>query len=138
LAIKNKQVIQIGQGKNTCVYVHISDVIDLFFIVLDKIAKGELPDNGYYFAANGELDWSVISEEIARVLVAKGAITNSKIRELNTSEEILDVIGPHAYYDRSFRVTADKSRKIGWTPKYTTKDVLTSIATEADFLLAKK
>lgn len=143
-ALKAKKPQRIGKGLNIWSNVHVSDVADLFILLLEKLLKGELKDpesQGYYFAENGEHKWGAIHDEIAKILHKKGIASDTSVAEINTEEEIVKAYGfPEAayYISGNSRIKANKGRKIGWAPKHGGDDVFKSIEADVDYLLSQE
>src|SRR4051812_5189077 len=89
LAILEKQAYHAGRGLNIWNNVHILDLADLYSIVLEQAHKGKAPVNkdGYYFAENGEHNFLDLTDEIARVLHARGASQSDKSKEMTKELE---------------------------------------------------
>jgi len=143
-ALKAKKPQRIGKGLNIWSNVHVSDVADLFILLLEKLLKGELKDpesQGYYFAENGEHSWGAIHEEIGKILHKKGIAQDASVNEINSDEEIVKAYGfPEAayYISGNSRAKANKGRKIGWAPKYGGDAVFKSIEADVDYLLSQE
>jgi len=140
-ALKHKKAYQIGKGLNIWSNVHVSDLGDLYILLLEKLLKGELKgeSQGYYFAENGEHKWGQVQQEIARVLHKKGIAPDTSIVEVNTDEEVKEAFGfPEAVYyiGGNSRVKANKGKKAGWAPKHS--DVIATIEQDVDYLLVQE
>lgn len=62
--------------------VHISDLTELYGIIVSKILEGQAPPSGpegYYFALAHDIVWWELLDRLAATLVADGIITDSKV-----------------------------------------------------------
>jgi nucleoside-diphosphate-sugar epimerase len=98
----------IGRGLNVWSHVHISDVVDLFVLALEKAPAGSL-----FYAENGEASMKSVAEAISRMLGLGGATENWPI------EAAVEALGPgaHLTFGSNSRVRALKARAmLGWKP----------------------
>ena len=68
-----------------------SAVSDLYMVIFDAAVKGNPAGHGregFYFGENGEHSWLSISQEISRVLAAKGLAKNDQPTTFSTEELI--------------------------------------------------
>ncbi|KAH9834476.1 uncharacterized protein C8Q71DRAFT_143689 [Rhodofomes roseus] len=142
-SLDRKQAGVVGAGKAIWPDVHIDDVADLYIVLFDSITAN--PDGvghgweGFYFGENGEHTWYDISKEIARTSVELGVGGTDEPTSF-TDEELIKYWGSvdsGNYSGTNSRCRADRGRSIGWEPKYTTKDMITSIKPTIEFLLEK-
>ncbi|ESZ99030.1 NAD dependent epimerase/dehydratase family protein [Sclerotinia borealis F-4128] len=125
-ALKHGQAAYIGDGKGIWDYVHVSDVANLFEIVISKILRGEeVPTGtrGIIFSSAGRFTWQQFSEYAGEALFKRGAISIKEAKSI-TLEEAGDWYGGSAYYvELAFasnsRTNADVARDLGWVPKKT-------------------
>ena len=112
-------------------------VADLYILVLDAALTN--PDQtghgweGFYFGENGEHSWYEISRAIGEAFVELG-ISASPEPTPFTVEEQIKYFGSEElaslYSGTNSRARGERSRSIGWKPKYTTEDLLKSIKPE--------
>ncbi|EMD33972.1 hypothetical protein CERSUDRAFT_117492 [Gelatoporia subvermispora B] len=142
-SLQRKRAGIVGAGKAIWPDVHIDDVADLYIVLFDGITKN--PDaighgrEGYYFGENGEHTWMDIGKAIGRALVELG-VSESDEPTAFSREELIKYFTSEAmgnYSGTNSRCRADRSRSIGWKPKYTTADMLASIKPEVEIFLKK-
>ncbi|KAK7408363.1 hypothetical protein QQX98_009459 [Neonectria punicea] len=129
----------VGSGNAEWDHVHISDLVDLYELVLSRLLAGDdLPSNkqGMYFNETGHHSWHEISERVAKEGQALGHLKSEKVHELSLEEAIAKfgkTIPPAAiqlsFASRS-RTRADLAREIGWKPKKTRQDFEASFVEE--------
>jgi len=99
----------IGRGLNVWSHVHITDVVDLYLLALQRAPAGSL-----FYVENGEASMKTAVEAISRMLGLGGSTAEWPI------EEAVEFLGPgaHLTFGSNSRVKADKARKVlGWEPK---------------------
>jgi len=99
----------IGRGLNVWSHVHITDVVDLYLLALQRAPAGSL-----FYVENGEASMKTAVEAISRMLGLGGGTTEWPI------EEAVTVLGPgaHLTFGSNSRVKAEKARRIlNWEPK---------------------
>ncbi|KAF9806336.1 hypothetical protein IEO21_08716 [Rhodonia placenta] len=142
-SIGRKQGGVVGQGKAIWPDVHIDDVSDLYIVLFDAITTN--PEGvghgfeGFYFGENGEHTWYDISKAISKALVELGVGGTDEPTSF-TDEELAKYWGSvdaGNYSGTNSRCRANRSRSIGWKPKYTTADMLASIKPEVALLWEK-
>ncbi|KAI0767991.1 NAD-P-binding protein [Trametes elegans] len=135
-SLDRKQAGIVGKGVSLWPDVHIHDVADLYIVLFDSIVNN--PDKtghgweGFYFGENGEHSWYQISRAIGDVLVELGISKDPEPTPFSP-EELVKYFGSEFmgwYSGTNSRARADRSRSIGWKPKYTTEDLLKSIKPE--------
>ena len=99
----------VGRGLNVWSNVHISDVVDLFALALEKAPAGSL-----FHAENGEASMKSAAEAISRMLGLGGRTESWPI------ESAVDALGPgaHLTFGSNSRIRGVKSRAVlGWQPR---------------------
>ncbi|EGO24512.1 hypothetical protein SERLADRAFT_467949 [Serpula lacrymans var. lacrymans S7.9] len=131
----------VGEGKNLWPNVHVDDISDLFIAVYDAATKNQPTGGqvghgleGFYFGENGEHRLYDISKTVSQVLYDLGKGKSPEPTTF-TEEELLKYFGG-AYLGSNSRCRAERSRSIGWNPKYTTQDMLASIKPEVEASLS--
>ncbi|KAF7550724.1 hypothetical protein G7Z17_g5512 [Cylindrodendrum hubeiense] len=129
----------IGAGTAEWDHVHISDLAELYELVLTRLLAGDaLPSNkeGIYFNETGHQSWREVSERIAKEGRALGYLPSAAVHEISLDEAIekfRKTFPPPAVElglaSRS-RTTADLAREIGWKPKKTRLDFEASFREE--------
>ncbi|KAL4247620.1 NAD(P)-dependent Metabolic Enzyme [Abortiporus biennis] len=132
----------VGKGLSIWPSVHIDDISQLYITLFDYIVNN--PETtphgreGFYFGENGEHEWYEISKEIASVLFKLGKTKTQTEPTTFTKEELVKYFGSEAAgysYGTNARCRANRSRSIGWKPKYTKEDMLASIEPETRNIL---
>ncbi|KAG8216629.1 hypothetical protein J3R82DRAFT_6824 [Butyriboletus roseoflavus] len=141
-SIARKRGGMVGLGLNKWPNVHVDDIADLYIVLYDAILDGRAGHgrNGLYFGENGEYTLKDVSAQVAQVLVDVG-VSNPDART-PTSFDAADYARPEnkhlAYLGTNSRCKANRARALGWTPKYTTEDMLKSIRGEVEWQLKHK
>lgn len=155
VAKKNNRPFTVYSGNYIWSRVHIKDLGDLYWLLLEKLLKGEkIPTGkkGYYFGAYVsdkpvtekpdpiEQTWRSISVQVGKILKAKGEIDSDEVQELGEKEvaEISgDPFGPY-YWGTNSRSRADNGYLQGWKPKYLDeKTFWDSIEDDVEFALGR-
>jgi len=135
------QAGMVGHGKNLWPNVHIDDVADLYIVLYDAIKNNPSAvghgREGFYFGENGEHKLYDVSQAIAVALVEQGRGKSAEPTTF-TKEEINKYFDGSNYLGSNSRCRANRSRAIGWKPKYTTADFLASIKPEVAASLLRK
>lgn len=146
VSLQNNAVYQVGSGKNSWSIVHVDDLADLYSLVVKKLVRNELDlathlgRNGYFLPESGYYEWRQAFETIGQQLHLLGAISSPTPKIITGDDEFAKVYKflPFKFgYGGSSRVSADKCRKIGWSPKHTLDDFLADIGRESR-VFAKK
>jgi len=143
-SIKHKRAQQIGKGRNIWGQVHIEDLTDLYVLLVEKLLKGELKGMGnysYYFAESGEFAWGDVARNIGEILHKKGVAATAQVEELLDDEAVKKGFGfleAKFYVGCNSRARADKSRKIGWKPKYGQDGLFKYLPVEVDHYLEQE
>jgi nucleoside-diphosphate-sugar epimerase len=98
----------VGRGLNIWGHVHLSDVVDLLLLALDKAPAGSL-----LYAENGEANFKSVARSIGRMLGLGEATKDWPIGEA------VEELGPaaHLSFGSNSRVRGKRSRELGWKPK---------------------
>jgi len=139
-SIDRGQAGMVGEGKNIWPNVHIHDVADLFIIVFKLALKGNAGNHGhqgYFFGESGEYTLFGAAEAIGQALVKRG-VAKTALPSSFTQEELDKYFGGSDYLGTNSRCRADRSRKVGWKPKYDGDDFFDSIDPEVEDVLRSK
>ncbi len=103
--------LYIGKGINRWSNVYIDDLVDLYFLALDRA-----PAASFFFAENGEASLKEVAESVSRFLGYGGR---------TESWDAKDAIERYGNWERfalasNSRVRAGNARRIGWSPNGTT------------------
>lgn len=148
ITLKNGQAPQVGRGLTEWDNVHVTDLSDLFVLLVDAAVKNapELDEqlwgkNGYFLAENGHHVWGDLSKLIGEDAFKKGYI---KIKETKpmSSEEASKAAGFEALsWGMNSKGYAKRARKyLGWNPegKSIEDEVPSIVDGEAELLGLKK
>ncbi|KAK9247017.1 hypothetical protein V1506DRAFT_533286 [Lipomyces tetrasporus] len=123
-----------GSGKAIWSNVHISDLADLYVLILATYVsdpkKLYYDDEGYYFAENGSHNWKSITAALDEPLVKYGIIPSENTAKVGTpgevhptEEELKKGLGPELckyamrMYSTNSGSKATRARTLGWVPK---------------------
>ncbi|ORZ21068.1 hypothetical protein BCR42DRAFT_406757 [Absidia repens] len=147
VSLQNNAVYQVGAGKNSWSIVHVDDLADLYSLVVEKLVRNELSAdtylgrNGYFLPESGYYEWRQAFESIGQHLHTLGVIPSPEPHLIMDDDKFSQVYKflPFKFgYGGNSRVSADKCRLIGWTPKHTLDDFLDDIRREAGVFAKKK
>ncbi|KAE8358169.1 hypothetical protein BDV27DRAFT_169688 [Aspergillus caelatus] len=122
----------IGDGSGTVGYVHISDLVSLYELILCKILDGidDIPSGrqGIYFSNTGDFTWKELNERIGEIGLSLGALGSKIPRSISLADawhkwgfdgNILLLETNHAGKSRTLPRLAFN---IGWVPMKTAED----------------
>jgi len=136
-ALKLGQAIYVGPGLSMWNGVHIQDLVNLYFVLLDDALTGKPKASTglecFYFCATDSYSWKQLAGEIGERLHARGVIPTSDARSLlpEEEEEVLGAWSGFAYGSNS-RSKPGKAYDLGWQPKHHTTGLFESIDAEYD------
>ncbi|KAF7790005.1 hypothetical protein EIP86_000953 [Pleurotus ostreatoroseus] len=143
-ALGRGQAGMVGKGLSIWNAVHIEDTADLYIVLYDAITKNPNTvghgKNGYYFAENGEYTWYDVSKAIGKAMVELH-LSKSDEPTTFTTEELIKYWGFEwlgNLWGTNARGRASHSRSLGWKPKYTIADMLSSVKGEVEFYAKQK
>jgi hypothetical protein len=87
-------------------------------------------ESGFYFAENGEHTLLSVAQAIGQTMVDAGKATDPEPSPFTQAESQQYFGGVTRYLDSNSRCKADRGKKLGWRPKKTTKELLSSIKQE--------
>jgi len=107
----SKQVgagVYFGKGLNHYSNVHIDDLVELYFLALEKA-----PGGSFFFAENGDASFKEIAEMISRSLGLGGKTVSVSV------EDLVRQYGDAGRYGMTSNslVRAVNARRLGWSPK---------------------
>ncbi|GAA6022336.1 hypothetical protein JCM10207_003289 [Rhodosporidiobolus poonsookiae] len=120
LALGRGQAGQVGLGKSIRGSVHITDLCDLYLLLLSRVLDGpSLPSGweGTFIGASGMQSWGTLSEAVGKRLHERGLIPSAAVTSF-THEE-LSAIGPLAgklLGSNSCPLAKRAKRDLGWQP----------------------
>lgn len=122
IALKNKQVLQIGPGTGEWNNVHIDDLMDLYVLVLeDALTSGDPSANPlksassygrFFWGSVGQHTWGDISKRLAVLLHKRGLVTAADAKSVSLEEQ------PNLLFcSNNSRTVANRGLKVlGWKP----------------------
>ncbi|KAI0360215.1 NAD-P-binding protein [Trametes cingulata] len=144
-ALQRGSVGVLGKGVSRWGNVHIDDTADLYIKLLDTLLSN--PDQvshgreGYFIAVNGETSTGEFLQVVAKILFELGRIKTAEVVPY-TQDELAKYFGfewlARAIFSNS-RCKAERARReLGWSPKYTNKDLFEGLKPELEILLTKE
>lgn len=116
------KAFQIGSGEATWSFVHVHDLTDVHFRLVEAAAAGgakaDWGAEAYYFTESGELAWGDVARTVAKHLYAAGALSTDEVDTLNAEQaaEIHPLIAGSV--GMNSRSRASRARKVlGWEPR---------------------
>jgi nucleoside-diphosphate-sugar epimerase len=122
LSRKRGKAFQVEKGEAIWNYVHIHDLSDLYFRLIEAAAVGggraDWGPEAYYFAESGELEWGASTKTIAQLLHKAGALSSEEVDVVSGEE----AGGMHPFVGlgmgKNSRSRASRARKVlGWSPE---------------------
>ncbi|KAI0360216.1 NAD-P-binding protein [Trametes cingulata] len=145
IALQRGHVGVMGKGITRWGHVHIDDTAHLYIRLLDAILR--TPDkvshgrHGYYFAVHGDYSMRELLEGIAASLFALGRVKTSELVPY-TQEELVKYFGSEFlanFFFTNSRCKAERAQlELGWAPKYTHEDFISSLKPEVEILVQKE
>ncbi|CAE6514169.1 unnamed protein product [Rhizoctonia solani] len=115
-AIQFKQPVYVGKGTNLWNNVHITDLVQLYTLVLNlalSVRAGETsrPEAfaNFYFGSVGEHAWGDIAKRLGPILLKRGKVEKAEARSINAGE-----VENFSALTTNSRSVAERSRKLGW------------------------
>ncbi|CAE6448499.1 unnamed protein product [Rhizoctonia solani] len=135
-AIEFKQPVYVGKGTNLWNNVHITDLVQLYTLVLNlalSVHIGETPRPevfaNFYFGSVGEHAWGDIAKKLGPILLKKGKVEKAEARSIKADE-----VENFTALITNSRSIAERSRKLGWTT--VAKSVEDTLEEDVDAVLA--
>jgi dTDP-glucose 4,6-dehydratase len=97
----NKVTIQ-GDGSNIRAFLHVSDVVKAFEIILEKGKIGEI----YNIGSDEEQEYTVL--DVAKLLI-------KKIKNDNNYLQYITYIDDRPFNDKRYYISNEKIKELGWT-----------------------
>lgn len=79
----------LGKGEGAWDFVHVSDLADLYLILLKRVLAGEdvpVGEKGILFSASGWFRWREMAKDIADALFKVGALKTKEVTSINLEE----------------------------------------------------
>ncbi|EUC64034.1 NAD-binding domain protein, partial [Rhizoctonia solani AG-3 Rhs1AP] len=116
-AVEFKQPVYVGKGTNLWNNVHITDLVQLYTLVLNlalSVRIGEAPRPeafaNFYFGSVGEHAWGDVAKKLGPILLKKGKVEKAEARSIKADE-----VQNFSALATNSRSVAERSRKLGWT-----------------------
>jgi len=137
--IKYGKPATIGKGINIWNHVHVDDLADFYFLLLEKALKGEASTgkDGWYFCESGEHYLKDLVAKIGEELFKRNAIQQAEVVEFKP-EEVDVYLSHHAWWSigANSRSRAERARALGWKPSSKKQSAFESIGPEVETILA--
>ncbi|KAG8944894.1 hypothetical protein FRC00_010361 [Tulasnella sp. 408] len=134
VALRRKELVQVGPGTNLWNAVHIDDLTNLYGLLLDQALSGKDkstdPFERFYWGSGDEYVWGDVARELARLLYARGAIQSETPRIIKIEEE--PSLEPTATNSRS---VSTRAIALGWTRSGTS--LFETLPQEVEWTLAE-
>ncbi|KAJ1304796.1 hypothetical protein OPQ81_005932 [Rhizoctonia solani] len=135
-AIEFKQPVYVGKGTNVWNNVHITDLVQLYILVLNlalSVRAGETPRPetfaNFYFGSVEEHAWGDVAKQLGPILLKRGKVEKAEARSIGADE--VQSFGALTSNSRSI---AERSRQLGWTP--VAKSLEDTLEEDVDAVLA--
>ncbi|KAL0243896.1 hypothetical protein I308_105159 [Cryptococcus tetragattii IND107] len=128
IAIKRKRAGVVGKGANIWPHVCIIDLSKLYSLVWEKatVPKPTIGHGpaGYYFGVSGEYTLFGAASAIGQSLITHKAVPEGteSTPTTFTKEEIDQYFDGNYYSGSNSRGVADRSKSIGWNPRFTDEE----------------
>lgn len=110
----------VNNGETRWGHVHVSDVAQLFVLIITKfISNDDFPSGyyGYYFAQYGsDHTWKQVTLQIVSLLYEKRIIASKQVTEMTAKEFEATFNLPALFWGSNCRTVADNAFSIGWEP----------------------
>ncbi|KAF2117081.1 hypothetical protein BDV96DRAFT_571518 [Lophiotrema nucula] len=125
-ALREGEPVVVGDGTQEWDHVRVTDLADLFGLMLSKIIKGEdlgTGKDGIYFSETGRCSWEDLAKYIAEEGVRLGKLESSRVKHLELGDAARAYGMPDMVefielgFASNSRTVSDKTKKLGWKPK---------------------
>lgn len=124
-----RKAMYVGEGANVWPNVHVSDLAELYLVLLDAAMDGTAPEGkaGLFYPASEHFLWRDVSQRIAEVLHRRGLLPQASAAT---------GLQPGWFWGSNVRVKPTNSHALGWRPqKGGTEEMLDSIDHDLDLVL---
>ncbi|GAA6042944.1 hypothetical protein JCM8097_000013 [Rhodosporidiobolus ruineniae] len=132
-SLRKKQAGLVGEYKCTWPLVHTDDLTALYEAIFDAALKKEDAGNnrqGFYAAENGQYVGFEVAKKVGEALQKRGLAPTAE-PEPFTDEELTETYGAYAnFVGTNSQARGERSRRLGWKPKYDHASLLASIDNE--------
>ncbi|KAJ6451923.1 hypothetical protein C8R45DRAFT_1124291 [Mycena sanguinolenta] len=118
----------VGKGKNIISHVDVTEVADLVEILYDSIEINNAGHgrNGYYFVANGDVEFEKVTEITELRAGTRRPFTDAELKTYFPAP------GLQSFFGDNGRCDSQRSRALGWKPVKTTADFLAAFRDEVE------
>ncbi|KZV72598.1 NAD(P)-binding protein [Peniophora sp. CONT] len=137
-SIQRGQGAMVGKGVNRWPIVHIDDTADFYKLIFERGLANEAPNGaeGIYALENGETSLGDAAKRYTAVLHSHGKSVKAE-PEPFTADEI-EKMPFLAMMGSNVRITADRARKLGWSPVHGVEEFYESVQDDVEAVLAGK
>ncbi|KAN0096703.1 hypothetical protein V8E51_015508 [Hyaloscypha variabilis] len=124
--LKKKECFYLGAGENIKAVIHITDLVNLFLILLWEALRGgggaQWGRDGFYFAIAGEVRWKDAAEAINSIGITQKWLPADSKPVSWTVEQLGNII-PHRprvaryLWGSSTRAYSARAHQLGWKPQ---------------------
>ncbi|KAK4069196.1 hypothetical protein Trihar35433_5775 [Trichoderma harzianum] len=142
VSLHEKEAVVLGSGEGLWNVAHISDVAEFYSLILKRYIEGkpiQYGKNGYYFLENGETSWLGISKRIGEVGYSQGLLKSKEPKAIKPEDfakalniSFLNPYMAEVIWSSNARISAVKSREIGWEPRMAITDFYNSFDLEVE------
>ncbi|KAH7408891.1 hypothetical protein BKA64DRAFT_383831 [Cadophora sp. MPI-SDFR-AT-0126] len=141
-ALAAGKVEMIGSGEGAWDYVHVTDLAELYLILLKRVLAGEevpVGEKGVLFSSSGWFQWKDIARGIADALFGIGALKTKEIESITVEEGAKWTNGDKLTAELGFasnsRTVSDIGFSLGWKPVKTDADFKAHFLEEAKLVV---
>ncbi|KAJ7476364.1 hypothetical protein B0H11DRAFT_2032071 [Mycena galericulata] len=121
----------VGKGKNFISHVDVTEVADLVETLYNSVIEGsnsaaEHGRNGYYFVANGDVEFEKLTEIVETRTGTRRVFTDNELKAYFPSPSLQSFFGDNGRCDSA------RSCALGWKPVKTTEDFLVAVREEVE------
>jgi len=103
--------------------VNINDLAELYHLVLGGLLSNSVKsgkEGGWYFGSTHEYTWAELAEGIGQILYKKGLVDSPAISRFEDQYADKYFLGeaPQKLWEGDSRCIANRSKEIGWKPRY--------------------
>jgi nucleoside-diphosphate-sugar epimerase len=139
-SLKFGHATNVGKGINVWSHVHVEDLADFYFVLLEKALLGQacIGKNGWYFCETGDHFIKDLVELIGKELHARKLIPNAEPVTVKTEEVEALYGGPYVWMaiSSNSRSRSDAARDIGWKADPARESIYDSVKGEIDWVVA--
>ncbi|KAJ7470202.1 hypothetical protein B0H11DRAFT_2041801 [Mycena galericulata] len=121
----------VGKGKNVLSHVDVNEVANLVEALHSSIVEGGNSvaghgRDGYYFVANGDVEFEKVTEVVETRAGTRRVFTDNELKAYFASPSVQRFFGDNGRCDSA------RSRALGWKPVKTTEDFLVAVREEVE------